>query len=163
MFVTKFFFTEKSNNGINKMSLSLCFRYTRSQFPNTMMLMSVLVSLLFVAMAKCHPISYNTYDERELSRDHPPLLLLVDHRIPDLEVWETSLPSSRSLKFHQVIITTRIKKWNICRVIAHIFLLIVAFNADFHLFSILFSISRSYQSPARINKTRIQILKVNWI
>lgn len=49
------------------------------------MLMSVLVSLLFVAMAKCHPISYNTYDERELSRDHPPLLLLVDHRIPDLE------------------------------------------------------------------------------
>lgn len=85
MFVTKLFLPKNPITG-NKMSFSFCFRYTRSQFLNTMMLMSVLVSLLFVAMAKCHPISYDTYDERELSRDHPPLLLLVDHRIPDLEV-----------------------------------------------------------------------------
>ncbi|XP_068967143.1 diuretic hormone 44 [Bombus flavifrons] len=49
-----------------------------------MTLMSLLLSLLFVAMTKCQPISY-VYDERELSRDNHPLLLLVDHRIPDLE------------------------------------------------------------------------------
>ncbi|XP_017756460.1 PREDICTED: diuretic hormone 44 [Eufriesea mexicana] len=46
---------------------------------------AILVSLLFVAMGKSYPISYSAYDERDLSRDHPPLLLLVDHRIPDLE------------------------------------------------------------------------------
>ena len=115
------------------MSFSFCFRYTCSLFLNTMMLMSVLVSLLFVAMAKCHPISYNTYDERELSRDHPPLLLLVDHRIPDLEVRETSL----SLPLPPQVITMtwviELKNETVYRIIAHIFLLI-AFNADFHLF-----------------------------
>ncbi|CAL7943579.1 unnamed protein product [Xylocopa violacea] len=50
-----------------------------------MTFMCVLVSLLLVAVVKSHPISFSTYDERELSRDHLPLLLLVDHRIPDLE------------------------------------------------------------------------------
>ncbi|CAK9811047.1 Diuretic hormone 44 [Anthophora plagiata] len=50
-----------------------------------MTFMSVFTYLLFVAMAKSHPISYSSYDERELSRDHSPLLFLVDHRIPDLE------------------------------------------------------------------------------
>ncbi|XP_043526771.1 diuretic hormone 44 [Frieseomelitta varia] len=49
-----------------------------------MTFMSILVSLLFVAMTKSQPVSY-AYDERELPWDHPSLLFLVESRIPDLE------------------------------------------------------------------------------
>ncbi|CAD1471371.1 unnamed protein product, partial [Heterotrigona itama] len=51
---------------------------------DTMTFMSILLSLLFVAMTKSQPVSY-AYDERELPWDHPSLLLLVENRIPDLE------------------------------------------------------------------------------
>ncbi|XP_015431405.1 PREDICTED: diuretic hormone 44 [Dufourea novaeangliae] len=50
-----------------------------------MTFIKVLVPLFLITMAKGQPISYNAYDERELSREHPPFLLLVNHRIPDLE------------------------------------------------------------------------------
>lgn len=141
------------------MSFSFCFRYTCSLFLNTMMLMSVLVSLLFIAMAKCHPISYNTYDERELSRDHPPLLLLIDHRIPDLEVRETSLSLPLPPSSYYNDMSYRIKKWN--RLPYHRpYFLIDRVQCRFSLvpFSPIFLV---HTSPARINKTRIQILKVD--
>ena len=47
--------------------------------------MNVLIFLLFVTIVKSRPMSYSTYEEKELSRDNSPFLLLVDHRIPDLE------------------------------------------------------------------------------
>ncbi|KAK1132116.1 hypothetical protein K0M31_016251 [Melipona bicolor] len=49
-----------------------------------MTFMSILLSLLFVAMTKSQPVSY-AYNERELPWDHPSLLFLVESRIPDLE------------------------------------------------------------------------------
>ncbi|XP_003704605.1 corticotropin-releasing diuretic hormone 44 [Megachile rotundata] len=50
-----------------------------------MTLINVMISLLFVSIVKCHPMAYNSYDDKELSRDHLPFLLLVDHRMPELE------------------------------------------------------------------------------
>nr|XP_034189991.1 diuretic hormone 44 isoform X1 [Osmia lignaria]XP_034189992.1 diuretic hormone 44 isoform X1 [Osmia lignaria] len=50
-----------------------------------MTFMNVLIFLLFVTIVRSRPMSYSTYDEKELSRDNSPFLLLVDHRIPDLE------------------------------------------------------------------------------
>ena len=58
-----------------------------------MTFMSILLSLLFVAMTKSQPVSY-AYDERELPWDHPSLLFLVESRIPDLEVWHSSISST---------------------------------------------------------------------
>lgn len=52
----------------------------------TMTLIKVLVSLLLITIVTAQPISYSTYDERELSREHPPFLLLVNHQVPELEV-----------------------------------------------------------------------------
>ncbi|XP_076161440.1 corticotropin-releasing diuretic hormone 44 [Ptiloglossa arizonensis] len=51
----------------------------------TMTLIKVLVSLLLITIVTAQPISYSTYDERELSREHPPFLLLVNHQVPELE------------------------------------------------------------------------------
>ncbi|XP_031830579.1 corticotropin-releasing diuretic hormone 44 [Nomia melanderi] len=50
-----------------------------------MVFIKVLVPIFLVTITKGQPLSYTTYDERELSQERPPFLLLLNHRIPDLE------------------------------------------------------------------------------
>ncbi|XP_043259455.1 diuretic hormone 44 [Colletes gigas] len=50
-----------------------------------MTFIKVLVSILLITIVSGQPISYSAYDERELSREHPPFLLLVDRHVPELE------------------------------------------------------------------------------
>ncbi|XP_033325788.1 corticotropin-releasing diuretic hormone 44 [Megalopta genalis] len=50
-----------------------------------MVFIKILMSFFLITITRSQPLSYNTYDERELSRERAPFLLLINHRIPDLE------------------------------------------------------------------------------
>ncbi|XP_054014735.1 diuretic hormone 44 [Hylaeus anthracinus] len=50
-----------------------------------MTIIKILVSLLLITVTCGLPVTYTRYDEREVSRERPPFLLLVNHEVPELE------------------------------------------------------------------------------
>lgn len=50
----------------------------------TMMLLGILASTTIIGLTSSTPLS--TYERRDLSADRPKVFLLVDQRIPELEV-----------------------------------------------------------------------------